>query len=830
MKHVPSAWVPMSVALLTTTALLTACKPALVAFDPDGVLDATIRYTEFGVPHIEAENLESLAYGVGFAFARDNVCVLADLVVRANSQRARYFGPDLVAGSGDSQHLISDFGYLGLDIRQQAESGLAGMSDNSRAMLSGYAKGYNKYLQDTGISNIDPVCAGQPWVRSITDIDMLTALLGIALMPGSAQFGAAMFVATPPGTSYLPVPSTVLTHAAAAKTAALPPALASHITVTLPEKNALELGSNGWALGKKKTESGKGMLLANPHFPHTGSLRFWQFHTTIPGVLNVMGASLAGAPGMVNIGFNDDLAWTHTYSTAEHVVAYQLTLDPNDTAGMTYLVDGVAKPIQNKTFTIDVKVGPDTVMPFQKTMYYSEFGPVFVVPNLLPWGTNAYGQFSAFSIKDANRNNFDLIDHWLAMDLACNMSDFQQAFKDYDGVVFNNTVAVDKTGNTFYIDDSTVPHLSDTAETALTTDPTLQQLRQMTGFSILPGNSAVFDFTESVPYEKAPKLTRKDFVQNSNDSYWLANPAQPITGVSVLYGKTNNEQSYRSRLSQKMLQDSAGSDAKFSQAEVEAALFSQRTLLGEEIRDDLLAQCAAQGSTPVLVSGVGVDISVGCNALAQWDGLTTKESKAAHLFREFAQQFALAPQWQIPFDPNSPTTTPNTFSANSVTLQQFAKAVLNVNAAGIALDAPLGNVQFVERTQPDGTPTGEKLPWAGGNNIEGGFNVFRPVFSNDGSLIPRHVYAPLPGTQLSAEGQGYHIAYGSSWMMTVAFNSRGPVARGLMTMSQSTNLDSPHFLDQTRLYSETPALHDLPFHEEDVAEHTLSTLVINSGL
>ena len=57
------------------------------------------------------------------------------------------------------------------------------------------------------------------------------------------------------------------------------------------------------------------MLLADPHFPWVGAERFYQFQPTLPGKLNVQGASLHGIP-VVNIGFNDHVAWSHTVSTA----------------------------------------------------------------------------------------------------------------------------------------------------------------------------------------------------------------------------------------------------------------------------------------------------------------------------------------------------------------------------------------------------------------------------------------------------------------------------------------------------------------------------------
>ena len=84
------------------------------------------------------------------------------------------------------------------------------------------------------------------------------------------------------------------------------------------EKKFKHLGSNGWGLGKEMMANGKGGLLANPHFPHEGNLRFWQSHLTVPGAMNVMGGSLQGMPGVINIGFNEHVAWTHTFSTARH--------------------------------------------------------------------------------------------------------------------------------------------------------------------------------------------------------------------------------------------------------------------------------------------------------------------------------------------------------------------------------------------------------------------------------------------------------------------------------------------------------------------------------
>lgn len=808
------------VALITAGALLLGgCHKDPATFDEDGVLEVDITRTEFGVPHVKADNLESLAFGIGYAYAEDNLCLLADLIVKYNSQRSKFFGPDQQPGTGDSLNLVNDFSYKALDIRAQAEAGFPSTSERARAMLSGYSKGYNHYLETTPVNQQDPRCAGRPWVRPIGEVDLLTCLLGIALLTGSEGFLDKMFVAAPPNESYMPKLAVAPKPGKEYKVAAL-----NVNPMRPPEMNSAGPGSNGWALGRDKTESRGGMLLANPHLPHTGNLRLWQFHSIIPGAMDVMGASLSGMPGMVNIGYSRHMAWTHTASSARHFIVYKLSLDKTDPSGMTYLVDGQSRRIARRTLTVDVAIG-GTVVPFTKDMFASDFGPMILVPEQLPWGEDADGGYAAFSIKDANRNNLDPMEFWITLNLARDMNEFQQAFKDYDGTIFNNTLAVDRNGNTFYIDDSSVPHLSDEAETLLVTDPSLIALRQQTGIVFLPGDRAVYDFAGTVPYPEAPKLERSDFVQNSNDSYWLTNPGQPMTGFSTMYtplGEAAMPQSLRSRMGQRLLREAAGEERRFSLDELEQALLSTRNYLGEATRDDLLELCETQSEIPILIDGESVDLSPGCQALAQWDGLMNLESRGAHLFQEFAEAFNRNPQWINDFDPADPLDTPNTLAANQTVLEQLALAITRVRSARLPLDAPLGEVQFVERSRMDGTPTGEKLPWAGANDRVGGFNVFYPHPWNDGTLLPRHIYPSLPESLLSAEAGGYPISSGSSWMLVVEYTPGGPKARGLLTYSQATNPASPYYIDQTRYYSQQPRLRPIWFEQRDIERHAQS--------
>src|ERR1700722_1819089 len=83
-------------ALLAGTVASTALPAgAAVTGRPAGgpAYQATIVRTAYGVPHVTASNFGSLGYGYGFAFAKDNICTMANDYIAVEGQRSRYFGP-----------------------------------------------------------------------------------------------------------------------------------------------------------------------------------------------------------------------------------------------------------------------------------------------------------------------------------------------------------------------------------------------------------------------------------------------------------------------------------------------------------------------------------------------------------------------------------------------------------------------------------------------------------------------------------------------------------------------------------------------------------------
>jgi acyl-homoserine lactone acylase PvdQ len=81
-------------------ALLAACTTQrsvaelTSAFTEPFRYDVEIRRTMFGIPHIKANDFGSLGYGLGYAYAEDNVCLMADAVLTVRGERSRFFGAD----------------------------------------------------------------------------------------------------------------------------------------------------------------------------------------------------------------------------------------------------------------------------------------------------------------------------------------------------------------------------------------------------------------------------------------------------------------------------------------------------------------------------------------------------------------------------------------------------------------------------------------------------------------------------------------------------------------------------------------------------------------
>ncbi|MCP4678876.1 MAG: acylase [Deltaproteobacteria bacterium] len=755
---------------------------------------AKITWTTYGIPHIEADNLSSLAFGQGYAFASQNICILADQIIKVRSERSYYFG----AGEGDT-NITTDLGYKALRVYSNAAEGFAQLPDDIQGASKAYVAGYNKYLTDTGVDNLPPDCKGAEWVKPIDAIDLLAYHLSLTLLASGEQLISYMIDATPPTSP---------------KTATVPV-----LPLDLPDFRDLGFGSNGWGIGKDLSATGRGALLANPHFPANGPLKFHESHLTIPGELNVYGASLYGTP-LVLIGFNEHIAWTHTVATSGHFTVYRLTLVDGDPT--SYLYDGEPRQMTSETVEIQVLGEDGTHETMSRTFWRTHYGPII---NMLPWTDQ-----NAYSIKDANEMNLDFLSNWLAINRAENLEDLKDAFRNYNGIPWVNTMYADDQGNAFYIDATRVPHLSDATIAEFQNDPLSKVMYDTYGIVALDGSKSANEWQGDigpglVPFEKAPKLDRADFVANSNDSHWLSNPSEPLEGYSFLYGSEKTARSLRTRMGLTLLNDAGGDDGLFSMEDIRDALLSNRGKLGELVKDDLVERCTA--TSEILLSGESepTDLTAACAALDGWDGKVNLDSTGAHVLREFGS-YLTDDLFAIPFDPTDPVNTPSDLAPapstdNDPVLLALGNAVSGLHLAGIDPAAPLSDIQFTLKNN-------EKIPIHGGLGSSGVFNVVGYADpSSKRTLLPEMEAAGVLNYETGLHDEGYLINHGTSFAFALEFTDDGPRAEGIITYSQSSDTGSEHFSDQTKHYS-SGQLRPILFKNEDIAANTLSTETITA--
>jgi len=773
--------------------------------------EATIRRTTWGVAHISAKDLGSAGFGQGYAFAEDHACILADQIIKVRSERSKFFGPH--KHDGDGLHLNSDFAYKHLDIMKRAEAALAAQTDDVRAIIEGYAAGYNQYLSDKGTDNVPGVCQGAAWLRPLSATDLVAYYIDLGTLAGSWQMIQYMATSQPPGSARLAGPRDGI--------------------AALADVRRSGFGSNGWALGKDLTESGHGMVVSNPHFPWEGELKLWESHVTVPGVLDIYGVGLMGVPGSL-IGFNEHVAWAHTFSSGQRFTIYALTLDADDPT--SYLYDGEQRKMTSRAYEVDVLQADGSVEKATRTLWYSHWGPII---GLDPF---VWDDKTAMTFRDANIDNVRLIEQFSGMNRATSLAEFKQVYEDVGGIPWVNTMAADREGHAWYIDASATPRLSQAA-----IDGWLKSLDDnefipsavysQAGVTVLDGSDPENEWTDApgarspglVPYSELPQIDRSDYVFNANDSYWLANPAAPLEGFSPMHGRERVPQSPRTRMNVTLLTEkgegtAAGPDGKFTVEELQAAIMGNRSMTADLLRDAVVERCRGAGEQTVKLAlnepEQTVAIAEACAVLEGWDGRFDPDSVGAIVWRELLGNYTDAALetygllFAQGFDPDDPIATPHTLipapeEGDDGLLQSLGKAVLRLQLAGLAIDAPLASAQFAYRE-------GAKISVHGGQNRDGTTNVV-----NYGSL--KSTVAPgtpigeivSANTELSVDG--YVVNYGTSFVMAVELTDEGPRAFGFLSYSQSDDPETGHVDDQTRKLFSKKQWRPLLYSEADIA-------------
>jgi len=242
------------------------------------------------------------------------------------------------------------------------------------------------------------------------------------------------------------------------------------------------------------------------------------------------------------------------------------------------------------------------------------------------------------------------------------------------------------------------------------------------------------------------------------------------------------------------------------------------------LREAVVDRCRA--TETVTIQEQRVTLADACRVLAAWDGRSDLDSRGAVLWREFITQIPAAESGRLyatPFSAADPIGTPRGLApavgGRDIALEALARAVQILERARLPLDTPLGQVQFAQRGE-------RRIPIHGGQGDEEGIVNFVNYAPNRTTTEPDAPASVLvPGSRFLTT-EGYQVNRGSSFVMVVGFTDAGPRGRAVLTYGESGDPRSPHFADQTELFSRK-AWREILFSEEQIrSEKGLQTKTV----
>ncbi|RSZ60565.1 penicillin acylase family protein [Massilia atriviolacea] len=761
-----------------------------------------IRRTTDGIPHLRAASWRGLGTGAGYVQAEDALCTLADGFVTYEGRRSWYFGADARATRnstyGKPKNIDSDFFFRAFADQSVTARYRAAHPAELNQLIEGYAAGYNRFLADARAKRVGAAgrtCLDQPWVRPIGADDIFRRMYAAQVGAGYARFVAAIANAGP----------------AAPATADAVDANAVRATLAQRIGDQPGIGSNMLALGREATGEAGAVLLGNPHWFWGGPDRFYQMHLTIPGRFNAAGVALLGIP-VIMIGFNENVAWSHTVSAARRFGLFDLALEADQPT--RYVVDGASEAMRGREFSVDVRGEDGAARRVTRTLYGTRFGPVLDLAASDP--AFGWGKRHALAIRDVNADNFRIFRNFFYWNQASSLDDFIAIQRREAAAPWINTMAIARgDGRIWYGDIGAVPNVPDSLREACATPlakgfarvdpltPFLDASRSECGWR---SDGAAVQ-AGAMPASAQPWLLREDYVANMNDSYWLSNARQPLEGFPSVLGGERTALELRGRLGHRiaaeLLAQPASSAATVSRQLRQAAL-SPRIHSAELFRDELLAQ-ACTGSQVVLdpasLKAAGakpdaapeVDLADACRTLRAWSGQGDADDRGALLWEAFwgrlrtipaASLYGTAFSGAAPLDtPAKPTPTPEQAG------QALGAAVRILEGQGVALDAALGSRRYVDSG-------GRQVPLYGGCHTSGYFAV---ACNYDGSY------------RLGPDSMG------NAYLQVVHFGPGGVEAHTLMAHGQDElAVSNGQGSAPVERYARKDWLR-FPFHEKEIA-------------
>ncbi|MDE2164411.1 MAG: acylase [Alphaproteobacteria bacterium] len=403
--------------------------------------DVRIRRDTWGVPHILGRTDADVAFGLGFAHSEDDFATIQQVALATRGELAASIGPK----GAVTDYLVHLFRvWETVNARYQKD-----LPPDVRRVAEAYADGVNYYAA----LHPDKV---QPGLLPLTGKDIVAGFV----------FKTPFFYG---------LDSTL-----------------RKLTADTGGKPLPEIGSNGVAVGPRRSADGATRLLVNSHQPYVGPVSWYEVVLQSGEGWHVAGGLFPGSPVMLH-GHNEHLGWANTVNKPDLADIYRLTINPANPD--QYLLDGKWRNFEKSDAAIRVKLFGPLFWTFHREVLYAAQGPVFKTDH------------GVFAIRYAGMNEVRQLLQYYRLNKARNLEEWKNAMR-LQALPSINYIYADEKGNIGYVYNGEFPV-------------------RKPGFNwqgFLPGDRSDLIWHSYLPFDKIPQLwnPKSDFVFNSNNTPFQA--------------------------------------------------------------------------------------------------------------------------------------------------------------------------------------------------------------------------------------------------------------------------------------------------------------------
>ena len=633
------------VAALCTALLLapaTAESQRTPGPAPDIAQHVEIRRTEYGVPHIYADNLKAAYYALGYVQLEDHGPKVAMGLLRARGEMGLWFGRD----SMETDFLASQAYRIGVENYTR-------LDQETRDAYEGFAMGVNRYIE------LHPEKVHQGFNPQFTGYDIAARDVNLVRVSEARQFLSRMRRANgdrrPPAAEGEGAEGDYVTGGENLDAGTRPKPMEG--------VDQIEEGYNAWAFAPSRTRSGRAVLVRNPHLSWTAG--YYEAHMKVPGVMEFYGDFRIGGPFGVIGGFNRYLGFATTNNWTDLNEIYALDVD--STRADHYLFDGASVPMQRQLITVTFRNGPGFGTETRE-MWRTALGPVIHRDN---------GKI--YVLRGAADGEYRAGEQFLRMMRAKSLEEWKQAMRIRARLNSNFSYA-DRDGNIFYVWNAAVPALPHPSG-----GDTLA----------IPARTTADIWTRYVPFDSLPQVLnpRGGYVHNENDSPHFTNMNEVMDPARFPDNFPVPSLRLRSQLGLALIDNRQ----RYTLEQIMDLKNSYRMLLADRVKDDLLA--AVRASSP------DETVSRAADLIAAWDNTAAHESRGGVLFetwwRRYIEGETADSMFAHPWNIDQPTTTPRGLKDGARAAEAFKWAVAETARLYGSFDVPWGEVHRVRMGTTD---------------------------------------------------------------------------------------------------------------------------------